>query len=149
MEVLSYSQAVGFALVPEFIEWEVGEEPIAFADRAGFFMYDADAAYVGGESENVLTYYYKKDGPWRYMAILDSISISRVILTENQAEEIALRLKLMAFVATPSDSLNRINTVLDRLFRAYHGHDPLTACNECDPAQAREDREFSNRLQQR
>lgn len=148
MEVISYSQKNGFALVTDFIDWEDGEEPMGLASRAGFSLYDSDTIYIGGEPENITTYYHKEEGPWRYMAILDSPSISRIILTENQAEELALRLQLLAIVSTPSDSLNRINTVLDKLFRVYHRHDPLTACYECDPAQAREDRELRRRLQQ-
>lgn len=146
MEVMSYSQKDGFSIIDDFPDWDDNDDEVVFANKLGFTLYDSDQIYLSGESSRIIAYYFKEVGDWRYMTIMDNAAITRIIVTENQAEDFALRLLLLPMVGTSSDSLHRLNDVLDKLFRLYHGHEPFIACDDCDPAQAKVDRDIQRSL---
>jgi hypothetical protein len=81
--------------------------------------------------------------PWSALVEFSNGSRVWLVLVKNIADELAL-LALLAPLVTACciNQLDEIQATVDKSFRALHGHDAHSACNQCDPHQAAREREF-------
>lgn len=64
-----------------------------------------------------------------------------LIFVKDKASLMELRAKLAPMVAAESVAGMLASKVVERAFRAWHGHDASDACHQCDPKQARRNEE--------
>lgn len=144
--MIAFSQAQGF--------YEVGfDTPDGDIDADWFTT--IGFKYVGipdlGENDGLsLTAHKKFEGAeheWSYLVDLASPDACHFILVKNEADLIALKVKLAPLIlADVIPYLNQFQVIMERAFRAWHGHPYHQACAECDPTTYQR---MENRAQER
>lgn len=113
-------------------EMETGEEYYDWLKRCGFKTHSKS---FGNEHDSSIDIHESEDGN-SYLACVAPFGgfITDVLLPDFPS--------LMMFIRDFGGSftlpeiqykLGEIESLLEKLFRVYHGHDPFNCCRECDP----------------
>lgn len=135
---ITFSQASGFAMLqPDPFAWLDSDKSFDdWAKRLGFTSEQQDGQPEGNEY-----HCYKNRDPqaeWQFLIVVNGYFTSDSVVVKNEAELLALRLKLAPFVTSGfAADLSTMEHYLEKLFRAFHGHDPFVACPKCDPGEYR------------
>lgn len=114
-------------------DWEGDEEFDDYLSRIGFSPFKS---FFGLENGNSIEIFGSLDGNSFFANVCPlSSSIYDVFLPDFPSLMMFLRDYSGAFNATASDfALQEIRSMVEKLFRAQHGHAPEISCSECDPA---------------
>ena len=113
-------------------EWKGEEEFDNFLERVGF---SAAKISFGSDFDNPIDIHESKDGRSFYASISPlGTSCYGVFLPDLPSLMMFLRdFGAVVSLIDLQDKIELIRRVSEKLFRAYHGHDPSAVCNKCDP----------------
>jgi hypothetical protein len=115
-------------------EWNPSEEFEDFLTRIG---YSSVATTFGHEHGGQIAIYESKDGDSFYASVCPlGSTVYEVFLPDFPSLMMFLRDYSVAFSAESSNAAhNETLSVLEKLFRVYHGHAAYDVCKQCDPTE--------------
>lgn len=118
----------------ELPEWSENEEFAAYLSRIG---YSSSKLTAGSEHGSCIEVYESSDGSSFYSSVAPAGSTCyEVFLPDFPSLMLFLKEFGAVFSALSAEEEQReILSLLEKLFRVYHGHDAHAICNECDPAE--------------
>jgi hypothetical protein len=125
-----------------------GEEFSDWLTRCGFKPYPKN---FGNDSASI-ELYQSDNGEAPYLALVAPFGylITAVFLPDFPSLMMFVRDFTTPFaISEMAEVQNSIETLLNKFFRVYHGHDPLNPCPKCDPAEVERLREFTRKHEQR
>jgi hypothetical protein len=132
--LLCWSQRDGYYEVPSppSLEWQRDEDDVQRFQRLGYEQH-----WTAGDDQGVFAHVYRAQVPPNgappYIAVVGDFCTYDEIALWTRPDAIAMRDRLFARYPLENDLTREAFRLAEKAFQAWHGHESMGACFQCDP----------------